>query len=128
MFILNSPTSSRRYLPIPLHEKKVIHGQFLNGVNGFETKSFPSTNWYRSKVKDLSLPYYLHINWRKIVGFISFARVQRLFEMCLYLDKPSKVHLNAFSWTISLTCYQYVNTRWLRYVSRLFPYRPLELS
>ena len=34
-----------------------------------------------TKVKELSLPYYLHIDGRRVVGCISFTRVLALLEM-----------------------------------------------
>ena len=34
-----------------------------------------------NKAKEISLPYYLRLDWRKIVGFISFPKVRVLCEM-----------------------------------------------
>ena len=70
----------RAYIyPTPLHEQDAIRGQFFKrGLKGLNLEFSFFLTGFHTRVKELSLPYYLLIAWGNIVGFIPFERVSAM--------------------------------------------------
>ena len=69
------------YLPNNLHHLQDVTGSIFEwSATGLNLEFYFSWTGCYTKVKELTLSYYLPIAWAKIVGFIPFARVLGLCE------------------------------------------------
>ena len=68
--------------PTPTHKQNMTQSQFLKWclIGLISVFSFSETGCY-TKMKEHSLPYYLLIAGRRIIGFIPFPKVLVLCEM-----------------------------------------------